>query len=263
MYRTKSLRIDVTLKPDALGRRVITLEPVFGDVVYVDTARSTVSNYSNIWVGVDDEVMVNAAYSPVLDVRPAFFRKINIAWNQAEDNKVLSLIVGREASLRLQPPQYMALAQDLIGLAKDATVSNIANLTFDSAKNLKIDVANAEVMIPTNLQARYKSSMTLYSGTVTANGNSSDIDVSTISALEIELKVSAVSGTSPTLSVYIEGKFEATGDYKPLVYQEGITTTGIWWLTITQLAFRYIRVRWVVSGTSPSFTITVAGQAMV
>ena len=125
MYRTKSLRIDVTLKPDALGRRAITLEPVFGDVIYIDTSRSTVSNYSNIWIGVDDEVMVNAAYSPVLDVKPAFFRKINIAWAQAEDNNVLSLIIGREASLRLQPPQYMALAQDLAGLAKDATLQSL------------------------------------------------------------------------------------------------------------------------------------------
>jgi len=105
--------------------------------------------------------------------------------------------------------------------------------------------------------------MTLYSGTVTANGNTADIDVSTISALEIELKVTTVSGTSPTLDVYIEGKFEATGDYKTLASQTGITATGIWFLTIDPLRFRYIRVRWVVGGTSPSFTFTVAGQAMV
>ena len=142
MKRTKSLRIDVTLKPDALGRRVITIEPVLGDVIYIDTARSTVSNYSNIWVGTDDEVMVNAAYSPVLDVRPAFFRKINIAWDKAEDGKVLSLIIGREASLRLQPPQYMALAQDLVDLAKDSTLRMFRPVLKASMINVSVSANN-------------------------------------------------------------------------------------------------------------------------
>jgi hypothetical protein len=81
--------------------------------------------------------------------------------------------------------------------------------------------------------------------------------------LELLLKVTAVSGTNPSLSVYIEGKFEATGDYKPLVYQEGITGTGIWYLTINPCIFRYIRVRWVLGGTSPSFTFGVYAQAVV
>jgi len=65
------------------------------------------------------------------------------------------------------------------------------------------------------------------------------------------------------LSVYIEGKFTATGDYKPLVYVENISSTNIWYLTVTQLIFRTIRVRWVVGGTSPSFTFTVAAEAVV
>jgi hypothetical protein len=152
--------------------------------------------------------------------------------------------------------------------ASEVTLSAIRSqtdrLNFDSANRLRVSPADAEAMLPVDIQARYKPpGATLYSGTVTASGDSVDIDVSTITALELILKVTAVSGTNPVLSVYIEGKFEATGDYKPLVYQENITATGIWFSTITQLAFRYIRVRWVVSGTSPSFTFTVAGQAMV
>jgi len=79
----------------------------------------------------------------------------------------------------------------------------------------------------------------------------------------VELKVTGVSGTSPVLNVYVEGKFEDTGDYKPLVYQEGITGTGVWFFTITKLAFRFIRVRWAVSGTSPSFTFGVYAQMLV
>jgi hypothetical protein len=121
----------------------------------------------------------------------------------------------------------------------------------------------SDIMVPTDIQNRYKAPLTLYSGTVTANGNGADIDVSPYSVIELELKVTAVSGTSPTLSVYIEGKFENTGDYKTLASQTGITNTGTWFFTINPCAFRYLRVKWVVGGTSPSFTFRVDGQGMV
>lgn len=130
------------------------------------------------------------------------------------------------------------------------------------------DIVNAniqglDVMVPTDIQNRYKAPFTLWSKTVTANGNSDDIDISPFSVLEIEIKVTSVSGTSPTLSVYIEGKFENTGDYKTLVSQENITAIGTWFATINPCAFRYLRVRWVVGGTSPSFTFRVEAQGMV
>jgi hypothetical protein len=122
----------------------------------------------------------------------------------------------------------------------------------------------ADIAIPVDQQYRRKGNLgTLYSGTVTANGNSANISVDDFSAAELELKVTAVSGTNPTLDVYIEGLFEATGDWKPLAQQTGITTTGTWFFTINPLIFRYIRIRWVVGGTSPSFTFTVAGQGIV
>jgi hypothetical protein len=125
------------------------------------------------------------------------------------------------------------------------------------------NIQGSDIMVPTDIQNRYKAPLTLYSGTVTANGNSIDVDVSPFSVLEIEIKVTSVSGTTPTLSVYIEGKFENTGDYKTLASQTGITATGIWFFTVNPNAFRYIRVRWVVGGTSPSFTFRVDAQGMV
>jgi hypothetical protein len=155
-----------------------------------------------------------------------------------------------------------------LDVALSTIKSQTDKLNFDSGNRLRVSPASAEAMIPTETQSRYKPpGITLYSGTVTSSSASSSIDVGAsgigVAFLEIELKVTGVSGTNPTLSVYIEGLFETTGDWKPLVYQEDITSTGIWYFTITQLAFRYIRVRWAVSGTSPSFTFTVAGQAMV
>jgi len=125
------------------------------------------------------------------------------------------------------------------------------------------NIQGSDIMVPIDIQNRYKAPLTLYNGTVTANGNSRDADVSPFSVIELELKVTSVSGTAPTLDVYIEGKFENTGDYKTLASQTGITATGIWYFTINPCAFRYLRVRWVVGGTSPSFTFRVDGQGMI
>jgi len=125
-------------------------------------------------------------------------------------------------------------------------------------------MTGSQIAVPIDQQYRRKENLgTLYSGTVTSSGNSTDISVDYFSAAELELKVTSVSGTSPTMDIYIEGKFEATGDYKTLASQTGITATGTWFFTINPLIFRYIRIRWVVGGTSPSFTFTVTGQAIV
>jgi len=125
------------------------------------------------------------------------------------------------------------------------------------------NIQGSDIIVPADIQNRYKAPLTLYSGTVTASGNSVAVDVSPFSVLEIEIKVTSVSGTAPTLDVYIEGLFENTGDYKILASQTGITATGTWFVTINPCAFRYIRVRWVVGGTSPSFTFRVDVQGMV
>jgi putative transposon-encoded protein len=149
----------------------------------------------------------------------------------------------------------------LIPFSKDGDKLRIAIITSDIM--VPADIQGTTIMVPADVQNRYKAAITLFSGTVTANGNSADIDVSPFSVLEIELKVTSVSGTNPTLSVYVEGKFEGTGDYKTLASQENITATGAWFFTINPNAFRYIRIRWVVGGTSPSFTFRVDAQGMV
>jgi hypothetical protein len=149
------------------------------------------------------------------------------------------------------------LPQEFGDLAAQLTLADLMEL-------LRVKIADSGIIVPVEKQSVYKPPpITLYSGTVTSSGNTADIDVSTLSALEVELKVTAVSGTTPALDVYIEGKFEATGDYKVLASQTGIDAPGTWFFTIDPLIFRYIRVRWVVRGTSPSFTFTVVAQAMV
>ena len=162
--------------------------------------------------------------------------------------------------------------KDSSGAELSAHIKNVSaiktqtdKLVFDSAGNLKTDTANAEIMVPVDIQSRYKPpGTTLFSGTVTANGNTADIDVSTVSSIRLMLKVTSVGGTSPTLDIYIEGKYEATGDYVPLLSKTGINATGVYELgQLDNLCFRYIRARWVLGGTSPSFGIAVVAQTIV
>lgn len=141
-------------------------------------------------------------------------------------------------------------------------VDPLTGITYPIETTIVTHEGGTFALINAMVKSRFKMTIMPYTYMVTFSSSSYDIDLSDVSALEIELKVTSVSGTNPSLSVYIEGKFESTGDYKPLAYQTNITTTGIWYFTITQLAFRYVRIRWVVSGTNPSFTFTVTGQTI-
>jgi hypothetical protein len=75
--------------------------------------------------------------------------------------------------------------------------SKTEKLNYDLYDYLRVNLANAEVILPVEVQSNYKHSFTIYSGTVTANGNTNDIDVESYSALELQVKVTGVSGTTP------------------------------------------------------------------
>jgi hypothetical protein len=178
-------------------------------------------------------------------------------YRDPQTGQVILEYTGVDLNIYRIPISLVFLPQEFADLAAQLTLADLFEI-------LRVNIAAATIITPVDLQARLKSpGLTLFSGTVTASGSTTDIDVSLYSILEIEVKVTAVSGTTPTLDVYIEGKFEATRDYKVLASQTGITSTGVWFLVINPLVFRYIRVRWVVGGTTPSFTFTVAAQAMV
>jgi hypothetical protein len=127
-----------------------------------------------------------------------------------------------------------------------------------AAGNLKAALVEATIKQPIDVQDHWQESATLLpSAARTASGNTADIDVGRFMCGEICLDVTAVSGTNPTLDVYIEGKDRLSGKYKTLFSQTGITAVGTYWFTITTLAFKYLRVRWVIGGTTPSFTFSV------
>ena len=164
---------------------------------------------------------------------------------------------GVDGNIYRVPVVIIILPQEFGDLAAQLGLADLLEM-------IRAKIADSGIIVPVEEQSVYKPpAMTLYSGTVTASGNTADIDVSTLRSMRIMVKVTAVSGTTPTLDIYVEGKYEATGDYVPLLSGRGITATGVYELgQLDNLCFRYIRVRWSISGTSPSFTFTVTAQAI-
>jgi len=133
---------------------------------------------------------------------------------------------------------------------------------------LSQNIKSSEIMVPVDWQGvapeAFKASLTLLgSAARTASGNTGDIDILHYRNLDILIDVTSVSGTSPTLDVYIDGKFAAVGKHYPIASVTGITATGQWLLQLRNIPYRYIRVRWVIGGTSPSFTFGVYAEASI
>ncbi|MEM4501209.1 MAG: hypothetical protein QW512_03670 [Thermofilaceae archaeon] len=128
--------------------------------------------------------------------------------------------------------------------------------------NLRVSLQETTLKLPVDIQDHWSESVVLLpSAARTASGAGSDVDVGRFLYAEVCVDVTAVSGTNPVLNVYIEGKDRYTGKYKTLLSFENISSVQTLWGTITMLAFTLVRVRWTISGTSPSFTFSVSMEA--
>lgn len=104
----------------------------------------------------------------------------------------------------------------------------------------------------------------LASTTVTATGTSTGIDVGGAPTLRAQVRVTAASGTTPSLTVTVQTSHDngATDSWR---------TAGTAYSAITSVANspyqcfvvdRYVRVSYAVSGTTPSLTFSVVGEAV-
>lgn len=101
------------------------------------------------------------------------------------------------------------------------------------------------------------------STTLTASGNSSGrADFGSVDALRVQLDVTAVSGTSPSLTVFIEDTLDGT-NWNTIGTFAAKTAVGREVINITTPFSNRIRARWTISGTSPSFTFSVVSSSKV
>lgn len=146
------------------------------------------------------------------------------------------------------------------------TINSVLKARLPASKtasdNFKVALVETTIKQPVDVQDHWQENVVIApSAARTASGNTSDIDVGRFICGEICLDVTAVSGTTPTLDVYVEGKDQLSGKYKVLFSQTGISAVGTYWGTVNPLPFKYIRARWVIGGTSPSFTFSIGMEA--
>lgn len=77
--------------------------------------------------------------------------------------------------------------------------------------------------------------------------------------LLLQINVTAVSGTTPTLTLTLEDTLDNVNWRPAVVSSASITATGTYWVPLqagVNFADR-IRFKWTIGGTTPSFTFSV------
>lgn len=100
------------------------------------------------------------------------------------------------------------------------------------------------------------------SGAESSNGSSAGVDIGVLrSALKLTLEITAVAGTAtPRLAVTIETSPTGAGSWQVVTAFEAQGNPGTTELVLAGCR-RYVRARWTLTGTTPSFTFAVAGEA--
>jgi hypothetical protein len=108
---------------------------------------------------------------------------------------------------------------------------------------------------------------TFFSGTVTGAGNSQStpVDASEYVGAEIFINITAISGTSPTFSAWLQTQ-DPAGNWVDLVQianalsatGETVVSVGRGLPTNAELG-KSLAVRWALGGTNPSVTVTISG----
>lgn len=105
-----------------------------------------------------------------------------------------------------------------------------------------------------------------------ASGNGADQDNSWFSGVQLLVKITAISGTTPTITFIVEGKDPASGDYYAILTSAALNAVASTLLTIypgaTVAANTAVssplpktwRVRYTIAGTTPSVTCTVGAN---
>lgn len=99
----------------------------------------------------------------------------------------------------------------------------------------------------------------------TANGNAAGLAVGAFSELAVDINVTASSGTSPTLQFFVD-RLGADGATYFTIWSSSVINTSPTvvstsigaGLSVTQSFGQTARFRWVITGTTPSFTFVAS-----
>lgn len=137
----------------------------------------------------------------------------------------------------------------LVGALNPSNVGQA--LQVDAVGNLKVTAGGGGATTALN-QA---------SGAQTVNGNTADLSVGQYTELTVDCNITAVAGTNPTLQFFLDRK-GADNIYYPIwqsivvVAPTQISTSVGAGMSIAQGFGSTVRLRWVIGGTTASFTFS-------
>lgn len=118
-----------------------------------------------------------------------------------------------------------------------------------------------------------KTLLTLAAAAV--SGNSATLDNAFWNGLQLGVNITALTGTTPTLTVIIEGQDDASGQWYTLLSSAALAATGFTLLSlypavvavanvsIPQVLPKTWRIRYVIAGTTPAVTATIGASLQV
>lgn len=171
-----------------------------------------------------------------------------------------------------------------MGIEEEAVYDPVTNLfylersaTADAMAPQNVVVENAGRFNGTTIdRERGNVDLTLVTLTAaTASGNSGDQTNYNGRGIQVGVNITAITGTTPSLVVTIQGKDVASGVYYTLLQSAALTATGFTLLTVNpgglttanvaspQVLPRTFRILYTIAGTTPSVTATIGGSVVV
>jgi hypothetical protein len=102
----------------------------------------------------------------------------------------------------------------------------------------------------------------LPSTTATASGNGGAVPSGPYNTFRLTLDVTAASGTTPSLTVTIQTSADGSTGWTTLGTAFNAATAVSNQRKVLSGADRFVRASYTISGTTPSFTFSVTGQAI-
>lgn len=99
--------------------------------------------------------------------------------------------------------------------------------------------------------------------TITASGSTNPLQIGAFGALAVDIGVTAASGTSPSIAFFLERQ-GADANWYAVWSPTALTAAGTISTSIgpgcstAEILTNTVRLRWEISGTSPSFTFSAS-----
>lgn len=98
---------------------------------------------------------------------------------------------------------------------------------------------------------------------VTTSGSTNPLQINAFGALAVDVAVTALSGTSPSIAFFLERQ-GADGNWYAIWAPTALTAVGTASTSVgpscstAEVLTNTLRLRWVLSGTNPSFTFSIS-----